>query len=249
MGFPERNNCREEKSIVKDKAKTIIERFGFKDGDLVTPLHDKMMMWLLDKQNCLGMLKSLDILKITNTISLERPTSHCDWSFNTASCTGVCTSTRFLKHEELKNAAKKHKQITVNNYQALLKRTPKLSSFIGVELEHPILGYNNFNIGFIDVAIHLNNYFSAGQNDDACTFFFTPFVFSNSRSGREDVFVEIKTTIPSLGELIRQINFYRSHGNREKWIVVSKDVRFKQQLQSQNIYFFNPPLGDQNFGI
>jgi len=50
----------------RKKAKTIIERFGFKDDELKTPEHDKMLIWLFNKKNCLKMLKELDCFKMTN---------------------------------------------------------------------------------------------------------------------------------------------------------------------------------------
>lgn len=33
-------------SIAKNRAKTLQEKFGFKDDDLKTPAHDAMMLWL-----------------------------------------------------------------------------------------------------------------------------------------------------------------------------------------------------------
>lgn len=68
-------------------------------------------------------------------------------------------------------------------------------------------------------------------------------------------FFEVKTTIPSYGELMRQINHYRTHttydiekrdksGSRHvyercwPWFVVSPDARFKDAIESQGIHFW-----------
>ena len=49
--------------------------------------------------------------------------------------------------------------------------------------------------------------------------------------------IEVKSKIPSIGELIRQINFYRNYtGGR--WIVVSPDDRYADVLRAQDIQFY-----------
>jgi hypothetical protein len=47
---------------------------------------------------------------------------------------------------------------------------------------------------------------------------------------------EVKTTIPSLGELIRQIRLYQSYVNGT-WFVVCGDNKFESQLKNQGIGF------------
>jgi hypothetical protein len=60
---------------------------------------------------------------------------------------------------------------------------------------------------------------------------------------------EVKTTIPSLGELIRQIRMYKEyiHKKAEDWgyplfVIISPDARFADALRSQGIefYHYNP---------
>jgi hypothetical protein len=53
-------------------------------------------------------------------------------------------------------------------------------------------------------------------------------------------YFEVKTFIPSVGELIRQINMYRKY-EYGTYIVVSPDNRFESVLKSQGILFFQCP--------
>ena len=78
---------------------------------------------------------------------------------------------------------------------------------IRIEMEHPVTD-NRFIIGFIDVYC-LDLYIS----------------------------IEIKAEIPSLGDLVRQINFYRNYLGGP-FIVVSSDDRFASVLKDQRIHFF-----------
>lgn len=54
-------------------------------------------------------------------------------------------------------------------------------------------------------------------------------------------FFEVKTEIPSMGELVRQIRMYQEYV-KGKWFVVSPDDKFKDQLASQGISFIKYPL-------
>lgn len=53
---------------------------------------------------------------------------------------------------------------------------------------------------------------------------------------------EVKSSIPSLGELIRQINMYKAYKSG-RYVVVSPDDRFKESLKRQRISFlkYDPP--------
>jgi len=52
--------------------------------------------------------------------------------------------------------------------------------------------------------------------------------------------IEIKSEIPCLGDLVRQINFYRQYDlfMSTTWIVISPDDRYQKVLKEQAIYFF-----------
>ena len=55
-------------------------------------------------------------------------------------------------------------------------------------------------------------------------------------ASRVNLLFEAKTEIPSFGELMRQINFYRAY-EQGPFFVVSPDDRFKSTLASQCIGF------------
>jgi hypothetical protein len=57
---------------------------------------------------------------------------------------------------------------------------------------------------------------------------------------RYAVGVEVKTSIPTAGDLIRQIHLYKTYEDA-KWIVVSPDAKFENVLREQGIYFFKFP--------
>lgn len=53
---------------------------------------------------------------------------------------------------------------------------------------------------------------------------------------------EFKSSIQSCGDLIRQINFYRTYHSKDAvWIVVSSDNRFKDVLLEHQVFFFKYP--------
>jgi len=78
-------------------------------------------------------------------------------------------------------------------------------------------------------------------------------MFVHACSGRDHfaLFIEAKPKIRSLGELIRQINFYKTGSNFTvqtscdhiwpKWLVVSPDSQFADKLREQGIPFQKSP--------
>lgn len=78
-------------------------------------------------------------------------------------------------------------------------------------------------IGFIDLRIGVNGKFKVqGQLVDDSDY---------------PVFIEVKTQIPNLGELLRQMNTYRNYISG-KFIVVAPDDRYKRILNEQGIHFY-----------
>jgi hypothetical protein len=79
-------------------------------------------------------------------------------------------------------------------------------------------------------------------------------MYIHAVSGHQDfaLFIEAKPKIRSLGELIRQINFYKAgshftqHTSRgdylhPQWLVVSPDDQFADKLREQRIHFLKSP--------
>ena len=71
------------------------------------------------------------------------------------------------------------------------------------------------------------------------------FVEATQRWNSWHVFIEAKTEIKSLGELIRQIRLYQAGGDfcfDAHWLVISPDNRFADTLRKQGILFYEAPL-------
>ena len=117
----------------------------------------------------------------------------------------------------------------------------------------------NFAVGFIDYMV---TYFQPSQEppvkvswrnggnlpkgvapliDTDKEFFIT---YSDLFYKQRNYYFEVKTAIPSIGELIRQIQFYKSylliHHSDVKFAVVCPDDRFQDVLRSQEIEFVLP---------
>ncbi len=157
--------------MAEPKAQTLLQKMGFRDGDLSTPLHDEIMLWL--DANMEGIIRSFDWLKswMNPDLAQQNPEFHPG----------------------------------------------------GKTWEVPItVGQNNYVVGFIDLRVE------------------TKFVLPGQRETHygPDLNFEVKTSIPSLGELLRQINTYRAHcTGRQTFIVVAPDDRFAAQLESQRVHF------------
>ena len=54
---------------------------------------------------------------------------------------------------------------------------------------------------------------------------------------QETFYVEVKSGQIVLGDLLRQINFYRAHGKDGYWVVVGPDDRYADLLESQGVAF------------
>ncbi len=54
--------------------------------------------------------------------------------------------------------------------------------------------------------------------------------------GKDRILVEVKSKLPTLGELMRQINLYRE-AHRGKVVVVSPDDSYVEVLKTQDVLF------------
>jgi hypothetical protein len=113
----------------------------------------------------------------------------------------------------------KHDEIQIwvyHNFRSIIKHVFPLLKVendlqLKIELEYPVADnskHKNFIVGFVDVYCR-----------------------------KYSIGVEIKTEMPVVGELIRQIQFYRNYINGS-WIVVSPDDRNANILKGQGIYFY-----------
>jgi hypothetical protein len=122
----------------------------------------------------------------------------------------------FLDYDRKKYSHDEIQIWTYRNFRAIVKNVFPLiniddSKPLDLKLEYPVTDdsyHKNYIVGFVDVY-----------------------------STRYNIGVEIKTQIPVMGDLIRQIQFYRKYINGS-WIIVSPDDRNSVILKEQGIYFF-----------
>lgn len=106
------------------------------------------------------------------------------------------------------------------------------ASITRLRIEHPIvIGGRARNdggkwvAGFIDLAVIVCMRCPGARSD------------SSIREVEEVFYVEVKSGQIYLGELLRQINFYREYGRDGYWVVVGPDDRYADVLKSQDIAF------------
>ena len=208
------------------KAKTLIERLGFRDPELTTPEHDEMFIVCMQSAQSILELTVNSEEKFDVWRKMHQDAISHDLYYR-------CTS--LLKDDIYEGIAD-------------LSYVPTR-----VVPEKPIVAQNNFIIGFVDLLIHANvapesqnalgNVFhkdSSGYNpgrfslldvvDEQCT----PItgLFSDFK-----IFIEIKPSIKSVGELIRQVQTYRQY--ERDWtsifVVISKTKAFKDILRLSKI--------------
>lgn len=141
------------------KAKTLIERFGFRDDDRKKPKHDEIQIWVY--RNFQHIIRTL------------------------------------------------FPSLDLNEVGPLQ-----------LELERAVATDRNFVVGFIDVYCR-----------------------------RLALAVEVKTEIKCIGELVRQIQFYRNYLGGVRWIVVSPDDRSSGILREQGIEFYRYSVGQKELAF
>lgn len=236
----------------KTKAKTLAERFGFKDSELSTPAHDDIFCWLFDKENALQMLLELGLLERQDATRIHRPLIEnngyygCDWSWVSWTCSGHCNYNGYKacsncynsSEDELAYSISKNIQFYKENIEGLFSA----KDLIKVSGEMPILN-GKYTIGFVDATVKVKPEYYLERG--ACFF---GQVFFNFNQSQKIFYVEIKPSIPSLGELLRQINLYRSYVDDGIWIILTDNAKdeFVKILKTQNIYVYSRKTGYDN---
>ena len=125
----------------------------------------------------------------------------------------------------LNEELKKHHKPTIT-LADLPPRKPL--ELISVTWEYPIKS-GTYVVGFIDLVIQ--------YDADSLTLNEYDYSYTPCRS-RFIICVEVKSSIPSAGELIRQIQLYRQY-QKGTYVVVSPDARYADVLRSQGIEFYH----------
>jgi hypothetical protein len=113
--------------------------------------------------------------------------------------------------------------------ETVMAKNPHPYTITETKWEHPVI-YENGNykmlVGYIDVMVHIKGDFFYKDTD-------------TYESSERFVFIEVKTEIPVLGELIRQMRAYQSYNNkRTSYMVISPDDRHIETLRQQGFWFY-----------
>ena len=116
----------------------------------------------------------------------------------------------------------------------------KSKPFVKIQWEYPIVTDKKFTIGFIDMKIEIAKYNLVFYSDDDNH---EP-TWRQRCDTQKTICFEVKTSIPSIGELIRQINMYKSYidSTIAFFVVVPSDEHAKI-LSSQGIGLVKYPEG------
>jgi hypothetical protein len=181
----------------KIKAQTVAERFGFKDDQLATQGHDRIVRWTADHV--------LDILAEKGKVFPSAGDYWQDRDVN-PSCRGAPVD-------------KEH--------------PPYPGPRVRPTWEPLVYNSKGFEVGFIDLKVIVEvPKLGYDAKRDAFTISYEP--------AKKTYWFEIKTKIPSLGELFRQLTMYREN-LQGPIFVVCPDDKNQPLIEQQGYYFIKSP--------
>jgi hypothetical protein len=207
-----------EVEMAKSRATTLQQRFGFCDTDLKVPKHDEIMVWL-DRYS------EFIIRDIMTAAVILKPNMRIVEDDVSRGLNRSC----FSKAKE--------------SYMGI--GDPPEGEIIGTEniWESPVMGQNGFMVGFIDMESNVK-YWKPGVNWDEGGYGREPVLpYWELYRKNLSMFFEVKTSIPSIGELIRQIRMYQEYADGI-FVVVSPDDKGMPIITSQGIWFVKYPSGE-----
>lgn len=227
---------------MKPKAQTMAQRFGFADPDLTTPKHDAIMMWL-DGET-------------TNIANLNNP----GWSIVAQVNYSLSSTPSYTPRtpDDIAEKAQRHAEKIKPQILAKLALPENPLPLIKNTWELPIVD-RTYTIGFCDMyttwafphivcefnVVGISNTERAWEIEHTWEYAGSSVCKPTYFDGGNQAFFEIKPSIPSLGEVIRQIRMYQTYtrGLIDAWWIVSPDIRFKAQIEAQGIKFLEVPAG------
>lgn len=193
----------------KNRGTTHEKLWGHQDKQLTTPKHDEMVLWLLNKDNIIKLLPEIQI-------QLNRPPYH-----TAEQIINFCAENGFQIDSDAVGVLKGMRQFELHELikwlhpSVLVIAREHLTSYIHdlkIESEYPIMS-KQFIIGYIDIFITP-----------------TPITCTSKHYA-----IEVKPTISSFGETLRQLNTYRQYLHNTKIFLFTCDMGFKSAFESQGI--------------
>lgn len=244
---------------MKPRAKTIQERFGLSDPDLSTPKHDEIILWLnANIESIVAELLPEDWTEAERK-SHERELNDARSVWLERLKAGTVTAQDQGHPVRLLNADIEHFRLGGNrdkenearrrleeHLQSIAQRWPDPGlppprppcTVVARKLEVPIMD-RNYAVGFIDFWAVIRKPYAYLSGVEERRAFAPRWTVATADS---DLLFEVKTSIPSLGELIRQVNHYRAYRQpNQSFYVVSPDDRFRPTIEAQGIGFIKYP--------
>jgi|GEM_PF-1678164 len=245
------------------RAKTMIERAGFKDEDLKTPEHDRIMLWL--DSNIEEVIRNLFGSDLWPEDEVRK---HRDSAAKQVENDKNQLVKQIQDEEEILARYKeegssslgkilgpeyKAREIAARKKSLHEKkdRLQELKAWGGIGDPPAPHGFTvrrkkweaairnrDYVVGSIDFLVQINRPVLDIKVADG-------FPQWENGYGAVEVLFEVKSQIKSLGELLRQIRFYQEY-QRGIYVVVSPDDRFAGVLRDQGIRFVLAPKGEGN---
>jgi len=193
-------------NMAAPKTQTLQQRFGFQDKDLTTPKHDEILQWL--DSDLLNVLKSIGIINIIK---------HRQQSAIENGVKAACSD------EIIKSAP-----VLSEDYDISMIKITKI-------WEVPIRN-KSYVIGFVDFRAIIKFPITCVVESLSGNFYGSDRYKWSLHDGEIIVNFEVKSTIPSLGELFRQIQMYKVY-DKNPFVIVCPDDRFRDQIESQGLKF------------
>jgi len=223
--------------MAKPKTNTLQQRFGFLDDDLKTSKHDEIILWV--DANIEDILKEIINYELIWKIDKELQ-AKIEAAPIIVSNTKSYYTNRISRSSQYSVEQDKKKYTQLSSWKGLGDMPPKPNLRVTKKRwEHPIVS-KEYTIGFVDIYavcevpfldISGLKYSLEGLDNDSKL----PEWYIGLH--QKEIAFEIKTSIPSLGELIRQIRMYQTY-LPIPYIIVSPEDKFAKHINNQGINFY-----------
>lgn len=214
--------------MTRNSAKTMIERAGFRDPDLGSPKHDAIIKWI--EANLDAVLQESVKHESWSQENIEkRIASAHSIMFKTPLERDIATNPNIQKALKLFGGEVVNGQPCEPPLATIPDERP--ITVLDRKWEYAITQRGSI-VGFVDYAVHARIPVLALSEEGGCKW--------NVVTADEKVFFEAKTSIKSIGELIRQIRYYQNF-QRGIYVVVSPDDSCQETLRNQGIKFVKCP--------
>jgi len=217
----------------KNRYTTTEKLWDLDDKTLSTPKHDEMVLWLLNNKNSTSILNTI--------FTSKKP--EIRFTYNQYKMYNLNEDKSDFLTDLITNP---EAPINGNYYPDILKNWGQLHSvyhysynlFMSeeriiiekIQSEVPITANNGFLVGYADIKILLKD----------TSVYCESFKFSVDKLP-PSIYIEVKPTIKSFGETLRQLNTYKHYLQTDDLYLFTTDLRFKDAFESQGIKVLTYP--------